>query len=300
MRVSRRLAVAATVIVSLPGLRGYAQEVSPRPQFDVASIKRNSNCQTGTGRSGIFPGKLELPCVSLRGLIRMAYGDIVVGGNLAARGIEVLGGPGWLDTDRYDVSAKAEGTPSQAQVTGPMLQALLEERFKVKVHRESRDTGVYLLTVARDGSKLQPSKERNWKPFDLTDLGPPVRSGEPLPKRCGGAEPSMGRGGRMVIDFFSVNMAEYAGRWLTNFVDHPVVDKTGLTGRFDIHLVFVPTPSSGPVTLNGDPVAPPPSSDAMGPSIFTALEEQLGLKLLPGKAHLDVIVVDRAEKPSAN
>jgi uncharacterized protein (TIGR03435 family) len=98
-------------------------------------------------------------------------------------------------------------------------------------------------------------------------------------------------------------MAELAGRMLSSYVEQPVVDQTGLTGRFDVHIEFVPDyRRSGPVTLNGvvtpDVAAPP--ADPAGPSIFAALQEQLGLKLAPGKAPLDVLIVDHAEKPSAN
>jgi uncharacterized protein (TIGR03435 family) len=90
----------------------------------------------------------------------MAYGDLFTGGRFPARRFEVLSGPGWLDSDRYDISAKTQGGASPEQVMGPMLQIqmLLEERFNVKVHMEPRDTAVYALTVAKSGPKLQPSK----------------------------------------------------------------------------------------------------------------------------------------------
>jgi len=109
--------------------------------------------------------------------------------------------------------------------------------------------------------------------------------------------------GRLVQDWYGVTMAEFAGRMISSHVDRPVIDKTRLTGRYDVHLEFVPDdmPGAGAARLNGvdRPDLPAPSGDATGPSIFTALQ-QLGLKLSPAKGSMEVIVVDHAEKPSAN
>jgi len=269
----------------------------------VASVKLNPNCRIGTGRTGISPRNLALPCVSLRGLIRLAYGEVLVGTGLGARLMEVQGGPGWLDTDRYEILAKSEDN-APAQSAAPMLRTLLEERFKVKVHKEARDSSVYILTVAKGGPKLQPTKEGSCTPMDLNNIQPPTRPkpGESRPRFCG-----MGGGtqkeGRLVQDWYGVSMAELAGRMLATFVDLPVVDQTRLAERFDVHIEFIPDyRGMGPATLNGVPAPdlPAPSADPAGPSIFSALEKQLGLKLSPGKAPLDVIIVDHAEKPSAN
>jgi uncharacterized protein (TIGR03435 family) len=155
---------------------------STSPAFDVASVKVNPNCQFGTGRAAISPRNLALPCVSLRALIRIAYGDMLVAGGFGARRMEVQGGPGWLDTERYDVLAKSEGTTVQS--AAPMLQTLIEERFKVKVHKEARDTSVYTLTVAHGGPKLQPTKEGSCIPIDLNNLPTPHKPGEPVPRHC--------------------------------------------------------------------------------------------------------------------
>jgi uncharacterized protein (TIGR03435 family) len=283
---------------------GFAQSNAPRPAFDVTSVKLNTNCQTGGGgRAGISPRNLALPCVSLRALIGVAYGDMLVGAGIGARRMEALGGPGWLDTDRYDILAKSEGNAPAGQSAAPMLQTLLEDRFKVKVHKEARDSSVYILTVAKGGAKLQASQDGSCTPLDLSNLGlEPPKQGAPAPKYCGSGRMKNG-GSRMVADWYGVTMAELAGRMLSSYVEQPVVDQTGLTGRFDVHIEFVPDyRRSGPVTLNGvvtpDVAAPP--ADPAGPSIFAALQEQLGLKLAPGKAPLDVLIVDHAEKPSAN
>ena len=295
-----RWTVFFSLFALLAGPTSRAQ--STPPAFDVASVKLNPNCQTGPGRAAISPRNLALPCVSLRALIRLAYGDMLVGAGLGARRMDVQGGPGWLDTDRYDVLAKSEGNAT-AQSAAPMLQTLLEERFKVKVHKEARDSSVYILIVAKGGPKLQPTKEGSCTPLDLNNIQQPTppKKSEPMPRYCG-----MGQGGSsgplMVADWYGVSMAEFAGRMLTSYLDLPVVDQTGLAERFDVHIEFVPERTSGPVTLNGvvTPDLPTPSADPAGPSIFSALEKQLGLKLSPGKAPLDVIIVDHAEKPLAN
>src|SRR5512133_1323995 len=129
-----------------------------RPAFEVATIKLNPNCSARGGAPA--PGRLELQCTTLRSMIRLSY-SAIQGERLNARMAQVIGGPAWLDTDRYDVSAKAEGAAPFAQMIGPMLQALLEERFQVKVHTEPRETPVYALTVVKGSPKLSPAKEGN-------------------------------------------------------------------------------------------------------------------------------------------
>jgi uncharacterized protein (TIGR03435 family) len=228
---------------------------------------------------------------------------MLVGAGFGARRMDVQGGPGWLDADRYDVLAKSEGNGAALSAT-PMLQTLLEDRFKVKVHKEVRNSPVYILTVANGGIKLQPTKEGSCTPIDLNNLQPPMlpKPGEPMPRYCGLGGRRTSNGSLTVEDWYGVTMSEFAGRFLLGHVDVPVVDKTGLVERFDVHIEFVREYRvSGPVSVNGvvtpDLQAP---VDSSGPTIFSALERQLGLKLSPGKAPLDVIIVDHAERPSAN
>jgi uncharacterized protein (TIGR03435 family) len=279
------------------------QSTAARPAFEVASIKLDPSCETGgmAGRAaGITAGGLNIPCVSLRALIRVAYSGVITNGGIGSRFMEVLGGPGWLDTDRYDIAAKAEGRASQEQVAGPMLQALLEDRFHLKVHKEPRDTSVYLLTVAKNGAKLQPTKEGSCVPFDLTNLSVSPAGRGDAPRFCGSPGGRMGNGGTMVSESYGITMAEFAGRALAGYAGRPVIDQTGLTGRYDIHLEFVrDNMGAGTTYLNDVPTSVAPA-DTPGPSIFAALEGQLGLKLSPGKSPLDEIVVDHAEKPTAN
>ena len=231
----------------------------------------------------------------------MAYGDILVGSGIGARRVEAEGGPAWLDTELYDIFAKSEGNTTQS--AAPMLRTLLEERFKLSVHKEARNTDVYILTVANSGPKLLASKEGSCTQIDMNDLQAAMpKPGEPRPKYCG-MSAGKRNGSQMIYDWYGVSLAEFAGRGLTNYVDLPVVDQTRLPDRYDIHIEFVPeSRASGPIMLNGVPVPDSPAQTGvlMGPTIFSALEKQLGLKLSRGKAPLDVIIVDHAEKPTAN
>jgi uncharacterized protein (TIGR03435 family) len=299
-------ALAAPVAVGIlhaPAVRAQspqaAQSAAAAPAFEVASVKLIPNCNVAAGGSSQSPVSFHLPCLPLRGLIRLAY-SAQPGANFPSRVLEVLGGPGWLDTDHYEIFAKAAGAASQAEMMGPMLQKLLEERFQVKVHKESRDAPVYELTTTNN-PKLQLSKDGSCVPMDLNNLPGNVKPGDPMPKYCGGGGGTF-REGHLVQDWYGVTMAELAVRMFAGRVDRPVVDKTGLTGRYDIHLEFVPDdmPGAGPARLNGVERPDLPAPDASGPSIFTALQEQLGLKLSPAKGSVEVIVVDHAEKPSAN
>jgi len=295
---------ASTVIVSLL-CASVSCAQSGRSAFDVASVKRNMNCGGGGVPGGTSPGRIDVTCATLRGLIRTAY-SVFRGGRLnPGRVDDILGGPRWLDTDQYEIAAKAEGNPPRAEMMGPMLQTLLEERFKLKVHTELRDAPVYILTLARNNAKLQPSKEGSCAPMDLANLpGNALKANEPMPKYCGSGE-NRGSGLNMVSDWHGVTMVEFASRMLSSFVERPVVDKTGLSGRYDVHLEFVRGGGpSGRALQNGaynpDSVAGTSDSSAAGPSIFTALREQAGLKLVPDKSPLEVIVIDYVERPSVN
>jgi len=278
-----------------------AQSPATRPEFEVASIRPSTTCGTRSA-DGPSPGRLTMSCVSLRHLIRIAYGAFVDGPNLNPRMMDVEGGPSWLDSDQFDIVAKAADNAPVDRMIGPMLQSLLEDRFHVQVHMASHDVPIYALTVAKNGPKLPLMKEGSCVPIDLNNMEKRPEPGQRAPKYCGGGR-TQTTGGTMVTDGFGVTMAELCGRMLTNFVDRPVIDRTGLTGRYDIHLEFVrDNLSAGPVRLNGVEVPGPPaaSADPSGLSIFTAVQQQLGLKLSPDKGPVDVIVVDHAEKPSEN
>jgi uncharacterized protein (TIGR03435 family) len=229
--------------------------------------------------------------MSIRTMIRMAYGDFT-GERLNARTPEVVGGPSWLDTEMYALSAKTEGAQSAEVMMGPMMQSLLEERLQLKVHTEQRETPSYSLVVAKNPSKLIPAKEGNCVSLDLNSL--PKQDLSKPPRLCGVAMVQPKDGVRSA-DVPGATMEEFAGRFLSATAQRPVIDKTGIAGRFDIHLEYSPEMRPGAL-LNGVPA--PNVPEGTGPSIFTALQEQLGLKLVADKALIPVIVVDSAQKPS--
>jgi uncharacterized protein (TIGR03435 family) len=283
--------VIALLVVGAGLMRAQAPA---RPSFEVASVKPAPNC-TMRPNAGPSAGRLDLPCVTLKTMITAAYGGFT-GEKLNARFLEVIGGAAWIDSDRFDISAKADSKVSAAVLMGPMLQSLLEERFQLKLHIEPREKPVYVLTLAKDASKLTPWKEGGCVPLDLNNL-PKPGSGVEMPRICGGPMMKM-TNGKFTADIPGVTMEELAGRMLAQYAGRPVVDKTGLTGRYDLKLEFSPEMPGG-MRLNGEP-APPGMMDNAGPTIFVALQQQLGLKLTPDKAPIDVIVVDSAQKPTEN
>jgi uncharacterized protein (TIGR03435 family) len=305
--MSRRIAFVALAVLAgglLTSPRSQAQSSAPRRSFEVASIKLNAGCKSANERhGGSSPGRLTLPCVTLRNLISAAYGGFS-DGNLSPKRTQVVEGPAWLDSDLYDISAKADGNASFDQMAGPMMQVLLEDRFRLKVRREPRDTAVYILTVAKNGSKLQASTKTSCTPMNLAASSrPSFKPGEPGPKICGAGMQRGGIGGGVITDWYGVTMAEFAGRMLSSVVDRPVIDRTGLPGQFDVHLEFVrEDPNPGSARLNGvdSPGLPAAPDQTAGPSIFSAVQVQLGLKLSPARASVDVIVVDHVERPAGN
>jgi uncharacterized protein (TIGR03435 family) len=185
---------------------------------------------------------------------------------------QLAGDPAWVDSEHYDVQAKADAAASVQEMEQPMLRALLEDRFRLRVHREKRELPIYELAVAGGGAKLQRSREGS-----CTDL-------------CGFHLTTDGL--NRTLDGKGVTMEMLAGnlsRSYNSSLGRNVVDKTGLTGTFDMQLTWTIEP------LNADPAA-----DLAAPSIRGALQEQLGLRLEAAKGLVDVLVVDHIEKPSAN
>jgi uncharacterized protein (TIGR03435 family) len=300
--------VAATTIgvlafgaPNLPGLRA-AQTPAPNaeaPAFEVASIKQN---KSGDGRSflGNPPGgRFSATNMPLRGLIAFAYAT-----SQPLPNFRIIGGPSWIDSDRFDINAKAS-TEFQPGTNGPspqvflMLKALLAERFKLVAHNETRELPVYDLVMAR--SDARPGPQLRKSDVDCAALFASRRGGGPPPPppqpgermQCG----MLGGIGRVTAG--AVNMTQF-GALLSRIVNRTVVDKTGLTGNFDIDLTFTPdqparapgAPADQPIRVNGVDI------DPNGPSLFTALQEQLGLKLDSQKGPVDVVVIDSVDHPT--
>jgi uncharacterized protein (TIGR03435 family) len=245
--------------------------------FDVASIKPNTS---GEARQGVrfYPpsDRVVVTNMTLRGLIRNAY---------QLQDDEVAGGPSWLDSDHFDIVAAGDGNHSP-QDKWLMLRVLLLERFKLAVHKETRELPVYALVVAKSGTlgpKLQHVDPDCSPPRTPPPQGPPDRN---RPNQCGALFAGPG-----TVSFRGVLMTDLARFGLASQVGRIVVDRTGLAGRFDLDLEFNQTTS-----LKASPEVADASGDS-APSIFTALQEQLGLKLQSEKGPVEVLVVDHAEHP---
>jgi uncharacterized protein (TIGR03435 family) len=269
-----------------------AQSPEARPRFEVASVKRSlSGCDHGRG-GGVAPppGRLRVSCIAVKDLIQAAYGTFADGPTPAAFVPDVVGAPDWVDTDLYDLDALPSGPATIDQMYGPMMQTLLEERFGLRIRREARERSVYLLTVGPGGTRLKPAPPGSCIVFDPAHPPEQPRNGQPPPALCGRG--SYRRDGvRLSVDAQRVRMAQFAGGTLGRVeLGRPVIDHTGLAGRFDIHFEF-----------RSDLAAPLDGSepqDSSG-SIFSAMHE-LGMKLEAGKAPVDVLVVESINRPTGN
>lgn len=289
--------VLQVVVGLLNAPNSHAQSPAARPAFEVASVKLDTGC--GNGRAGTLqpPGKLNLECITLLNLIRTTFA-YAKGSGMNYTRIQILGGPDWIDSDQYDIVAKADSKVRFEQMAGPMLQGLLEERFKLKIHLETRELPVYTLTVAKSGLKLQALKEGSCTSIDLNSPLPAAPDQQPT-DFCG--RMTMKRNGPILtIGAHGITIAGFSSGLLASRLDRPVIDKTGIMDQFDFHLEFSPANTTSGVLsqdgIDGASVAPSPE----GPSIFTAVQEQLGLKLAPGKGPVEVLVIDHVEKPSEN
>jgi bla regulator protein BlaR1 len=301
------LSVAGIVTLAVPMLVG-SMNASPiragvtqstttgRPKFEVASIRLNKDCRGLSG--GVSPGRMTLNCQSVAQLIRTAYGAFANGYPSLPPLPTIEGGPSWIYSERYDIDAKAEGNVHAWITQGPMLQVLLEDRIKLKIRRETREVPVYALTVTKSGSKLKPSKEGSCILIDPTKgPTPPPNPGQK--PRCG-QKLFRTNGPTLTVEMLATSLDEFA-RFLE--LDRPVVDKTGMTGRFDFNMEFV-IDETTPKFLRGGGLAsddaPGATDRPIGASFFTAVQEQLGLRLDAAKGPGEFLIIERAEKPSEN
>ena len=226
--------------------------------------------------------------LALRRLILIAY---------EVQDYQLAGTPSWLESEHYDVQAKAESNPSVKQMEGPMLRRLLEERFRLALHRETRQLPAYVLSIGKTGPKLQPANEGSCTPYDTNSPPPVTRPGAPT-VFCGFQRTPI-EGLNRTLDAKGVTMAALAtnlSRAYTAALGRNVIDGTGLTGAFDFHLTW----SMDPPAATPGAAENASHADATGPSIFAALQEQLGLRLEPTKGPVEVLVIDHIEKPSGN
>jgi uncharacterized protein (TIGR03435 family) len=258
MLLKRAIAIAGLTV--LAGMGAAAQTQPPaRKEFEVASIRKNDSERPRvyvTPFAFLPSGRFTATNVTLTDVIVMAY---------ETRRIQMRGGPSWIDSERFDIVAKADDARGEVAKGewAPMVRALLEDRFKLVLHRETKEMTVYALVAGKTPSKLQPAKEEEQKAMTRGDRGQMTFQGMPLSGL--------------------VNT-------LANILHTPVVDGTGLKGSFDFTL--------DPLELSDhtQPVTP----DSWPDLVLTAVREQLGFKLEKQKASLEITVIDHAEEPTDN
>jgi bla regulator protein blaR1 len=267
-------AVAGPICIGIANAPRSHAQTQAGLKFEVASVKPADPNSRGMGLNRTPGNGLSATGVTLKALMEFAYN---------VQDFQISGGPGWFRTDRYDIAAKPErpeGPPDFRQATAAQqkrlweqvrerTRALLAERFQLSVHRETGERPVYTLVLAKNGHKLQESKED-----DGINRNRGVITGKGAPM-------------------------EMFAKVLSGTLVRPVLDRTGLTGKYDFKLEW--TEDSGGMKEKGGEIstdANPP--DLSGPSIFSAIQDQLGLKLESGRGPVEILAIDRAEKPSAN
>jgi uncharacterized protein (TIGR03435 family) len=254
-----------------------------RPAFDVASIKPAPPGGPEIGYRFEPGGRTVVSHFSLGSLILVGWRILP---------FQIVGGPAWLYSERYDIEAKAAGNPDSSQ-SRVMLQSLLADRFHLAIHSETRELPIYALVTAKAGARpaagLVRAKEGDCTPRSQDFPQPPLEAGNPpycgVTQQFGRKEngiPLMqltGRGATLSM----------LARNLASVVSREVADDTGIAGNYDMSMEYAPY---------DDSLTPKP--DTAGPSLFTALQEQLGLRLESRKGPVEVFVIDHAERPSEN
>jgi uncharacterized protein (TIGR03435 family) len=291
---------AAAVVLTMSPLRMVAapQSVAPAavpniPKWDAVSIKRCANAPVapveGRGAGAAqSPDRQTWNCLNVGTFINLAY-SIYAGGQskLPPYPVPIERLPSWADSERYTIEAKSQGNPGIGMMRGPMLQSLLEDRFALKIRPETREGRVFLMTVAKGGPKL-PAFQGGCTPMDLMHV--PAAGMSTIQNPCLVSGLTRPKDANITLDIPGMDLDSFATAIARSYpFDGPVLNKTGLTGYFHFHLEFLST----------DPRLTPPD-DTPFPSIFTAMEHQLGLKLEAGKGPREFLVVDHLEKPSEN
>jgi uncharacterized protein (TIGR03435 family) len=258
-------ATKETAWVIPPKPKAMAADASP--VFEVATIKPSEPGRQGKGIR-VQGRHFSTLNTSLSDLISFAYG---------VHAHQITGAPDWLETDKYDLAAQpdGEGEPNDKQWK-MMLQKLLADRFKLTFHRDKKELTVYAIVVGKTGPKLTKS------------------DGDP------NSLPGLGFRGLGALVARNATMTDFAGLMQSVVLDRPVVDQTELSGRYNFKLNWTPDENQ----FGGLGMRPPAPADnaapASNPDLFTAIQEQLGLRLKPAKEPVDVLVIDHVEKPSAN
>ncbi len=278
---------------------------STKPTFEVVSVKPCRDALPPGGRSGggtSTSGRLVEICITVKSLIVEAYVLFADGQRQPSSFLKLLpveGGPSWIDSERFTVEAKAS-TPSNVEtMRGPMLQALLEDRFGLKIHRGIREVPVYNLMVAKSGLKVQTAEDGSCTPRDLT-TSPGQRLQPGQKPFCGTAKLVAKRGLNFTWDVHAMTFDEFS-KWLNLGMDYRVIDKTGISGKYDFRLEFASDENTPGLVPGGDRIAAvdADTSTPASPSIFAALQS-IGLRLERSKGPGEYLVIDHVEKPSEN
>lgn len=266
----RQITIAA-LIVSASGMLAQApsQTPAPRPKFDAFEVATIKPVETADKTPQYIkmegPHRFVEKYYTLKLLIAAAY-------DLNPRTIS--GGPSWIGSDRFDILALTPGDvrPTRDEQMS-MLRNLLTDRFKLAFHRQQKEFSIFELQIAKNGPKLRKSTSPPDAPAALLSTVYPQR---------------------IVLPARNTTMGEFTSLLQRAVLDRPVVDKTGITGKYDFDLTWAPDNSQ----FGGGVAAASP--DAPSPPFFTAVQQELGLRLVATKGPVDALVVDQAERPSAN
>jgi uncharacterized protein (TIGR03435 family) len=289
--------VVCLLIAAAP-MQLFAQTRPAADRFEVASVKRSDPAISMITARDEPGGRFVAMNNSLRDLLALAY---------KIRDAQIIGGPSWIDSDRFDVIAKADRELPPLNPTGEvgplerMLQSLLADRFNLVARRETREMPIFALVPARSdgrlGEKLRPSSTDCAAIFAER-----ARTGQPSGPMLTGDRPTCG----MVISPWSIRIGggplSQLTMVLTRMTNRFVVDQSGLTGNFDVDLQWTPPGLRANRPPGGDappgPAFPAPPPDANGATLETAIQEQLGLKLDPQRGPVPVLIIERAEQPT--
>ena len=291
-----------------------------RQKFEVASIHTCGPntvvpLREGGGLGNIGPSlnRVTRDCVTVMSLLQDAYVIFADGQNRSTSAIQmppIERAPAWISSDLYTIEAKADGTPGQPAMLGPMMQSLLEDRFHLKLHRETRSGPAYELTVAKGGSRLKnnngtcsvdvppaavprdPTTGRPVPGFSSGRISPPSRPGVPCRLKL-----NLANGPNQLFISRATTIDDFCA-YLSRATGRAIVDGTGLSGKYDIRLEYLPDQANPRPSAADQPDRP--ADIQPGASLFTAVEQQLGLKLVAVKGTRQVIVIDHIEKPSGN
>jgi uncharacterized protein (TIGR03435 family) len=289
--------VLVVAAIAIAAIFAAAQAPVQKPSFPVASIKPGLAGDNRSRGVGVEPsGRFTATNATLKQVMRNAY---------LVHDYQILGGPSWIATDRWNIEAKAEPDSifSATDVTGVdqlalMLQSLLEDRFHLKVHRETGFFPIYELVVGKGGLRMPLAEDQTPRGSGRASATPPPRLPNGLPALTNFTSRWVFTPSGMNFEGKAIPLGRLVNL-LVNVTNRKVIDKTGLTGLYDIKLEWTPDNLEAPFSPSVDRMQV--SGSLTGPSLMTAIEEQLGLRLVstPG-GPVDVIVIDSVQKPSEN